>query len=119
MMLFYFLGVLLQTIFGSNLPPNPIKSSGQELVIKFKSHFRDGPFYLKNTDAKFLLTYDIEYNSKFSNLIHIVIINDKMHLNSIKRDGVAERTKALVATRTDAGLIPATGGIFPLSPTQL
>ncbi|XP_022177373.1 cubilin-like [Myzus persicae] len=55
--------ILLLTIFGSNLPPNPIKSSGQELVIKFKSHFRNGPFYLKNTDAKFLLTYDTEYNS--------------------------------------------------------
>jgi len=27
-------------------------------------------------------------------------------------DGVAERTKASVATRTDAGSISATGGIF-------
>ncbi|KAL5234243.1 hypothetical protein ACI65C_001653 [Semiaphis heraclei] len=54
--------VLLLTVFGSDLPPNPIKSSGQELVIKFKSHISDGPFYLKNTDAKFLLTYDTEYN---------------------------------------------------------
>lgn len=65
-MLFYFLGVLLLTVFGSDLPPNPIKSSGQELVIKFKSHISDGPFYLKNTDAKFLLTYDTEYNCKLS-----------------------------------------------------
>jgi len=66
MIFFDFLGVLILTVFGSNLPQNPIKSSGQELVIKFKSHFRDGPFYLKNTDAKFLLTYDTEYNCKLS-----------------------------------------------------
>jgi len=72
--LFYFLGVLLLTIFGSDLPPKPIKSSGQELVIKFKSHFRNGPFYSKNNDAKFLLTYDTEYNSKLTNHIHSVII---------------------------------------------
>uniref|UniRef100_A0A2H8TEF1 Cubilin n=1 Tax=Melanaphis sacchari TaxID=742174 RepID=A0A2H8TEF1_9HEMI len=55
--------VLILTIFGSNFPSTPIKSSGQELVIKFKSHFRNGPFYLKNTDAKFLLTYHTIYDA--------------------------------------------------------
>jgi len=66
--MFFFSGILVLTVFGSNLPSNPIKSSGQELVIKFKSHLRNGPFYLKNTDAKFLLTYNTEYDSKYTKL---------------------------------------------------
>lgn len=65
----FFSGISVLTIFGSNLPSNPIKSSAQELVIKFKSHLRNGPFYLKNTDAKFLMTYNTEYDSKLLNYI--------------------------------------------------
>lgn len=78
--MFYFLGVLLVTIFGSDVPPKPIKSSGQELVIKFKSHFRNGPFYSKNTDAKFLLTYDTEYNSKFKILYKGTVLSKSQSL---------------------------------------
>jgi len=58
----FFLGLIISKIFGSNTPSTPIKSSGRELVIKFKSQIKNGPFYLKNIQAKFLLSYVSEYN---------------------------------------------------------
>jgi len=56
----------LTKIFGSNVPSTPIKSSGQELVIKFKSQVLNGPFYVKDIQPKFLINYYAEYNGKLN-----------------------------------------------------
>lgn len=55
---------MISQIFGSDLPSKPIKSSGRELVVKFKSHVKSGPFFMKNLQAKFVLTYWSEYDGK-------------------------------------------------------
>jgi len=57
----FFLGVKISTIVGSDLPSEDIRSSGQELIIKFKSHFINGPFRMNNTQAKFLMSYETDY----------------------------------------------------------
>lgn len=51
----------ISTIVGSDLPLDDIRSSGQELIIKFKSHFKNGPFRMNNTQAKFLMSYTTDY----------------------------------------------------------
>lgn len=51
----------ISTIFGSDLPLDDIRSSGQELIIKFKSRFTNGPFRMNNTQAKFLISYETKY----------------------------------------------------------
>ncbi|XP_050435751.1 cubilin [Adelges cooleyi] len=53
---------MITKVFGSNSPASPIRSSGQELVIKFKSVPKSGPFTSKSNNAKFLLSYETEYN---------------------------------------------------------
>jgi len=53
--------VKISTIVGSDLPLDVIRSSGQELIIKFKSYFTNGPFHMNNTQAKFLMSYETEY----------------------------------------------------------
>ncbi|XP_029345463.1 cubilin isoform X3 [Acyrthosiphon pisum] len=53
--------VKISTIAGSDLPLDVIKSSGQELIIKFKSYFTNAPFRMNNTQATFLMSYKTEY----------------------------------------------------------
>ncbi|XP_029345465.1 cubilin isoform X2 [Acyrthosiphon pisum] len=53
--------VKISTIVGSDLPLDDIRSSGQELIIKFKSHLINGPFRMNNTQAKFLISYETDY----------------------------------------------------------
>lgn len=65
----FFIGILLTKIFGSNAPSTPIKSSGQELVIKFKSQI-SGPYNAKNNQQKFFINYDSEYNGKINHKTH-------------------------------------------------
>ncbi|CAI6368736.1 unnamed protein product [Macrosiphum euphorbiae] len=59
--------VKISTIVGSDLPLDVIRSSGQELIIKFKSYFTNGPFRMNNTQAKFLMSYETEYIDCFKN----------------------------------------------------
>jgi len=66
-----FLGVKISTIFGSDLPLNEFRSTGQELIIKFKSHIINGPNRMNNTNAKFLFSYHTNY---IGNLINIYIV---------------------------------------------
>lgn len=60
----------ISTIFGSDLPLNEFRSSGQELIIKFKSHIINGSNRMNNTNAKFLFSYHTKY---IGNLINICI----------------------------------------------
>ncbi|VVC39264.1 EGF-like, conserved site,EGF-like calcium-binding domain,CUB domain,EGF domain,EGF-like calcium- [Cinara cedri] len=53
--------VMITEIFGSN-PPTSIVSAGRELVIIFKSHIENGPFYIKDEQAKFVIAYFVQYN---------------------------------------------------------
>lgn len=66
----FFLGVKILTIVGSDQPLDNIRSSGQELIIKFKSYSIKGPFRMNNTQATFLMSYETDY---ISNLIYIYI----------------------------------------------
>lgn len=67
----------MSTIFGSDLPLKPILSSGKELVIKFKSHIRDGPYHMNNTQATFLMSYHTEYIGNLQLLIERNVVGIK------------------------------------------
>lgn len=70
MSLYFFLGVMLTKIIGSNLPSQVIMSSSRELVIKFKSNINNASFFIKNVEAKFLIDYETVDNGKIKfNLI--------------------------------------------------
>lgn len=68
-----FSGIMITKIFGSKLPLDVFSSAGRELVIKFKSHKRNGPFHGKNIQAKFVMSYwtqlngNINYSIKYAN----------------------------------------------------
>lgn len=64
---------MLTKIFSSNLPSQPIVSSGREIVIHFKSHIRKEPMYIRNGEAKFLINYESMENGKIS--FNILMIN--------------------------------------------
>lgn len=65
--------MMLTQIFGSNIPSQVISSSGRELVIKFKTHVQEGPFHVKNDEAKFLIYYMIYSSGK--NRFNLEMIN--------------------------------------------
>lgn len=55
---------LLTKIFGSNIPSQQIKSSGPQLLIKFKSYPKNGHLLTDIQQGKFLIKYQSEYNGK-------------------------------------------------------
>lgn len=57
---------MISTIVGSDIPLNVIRSSGQELIIKFKSHFINGRYRMNNTQATFLMSYKTEDKGNFT-----------------------------------------------------
>lgn len=57
---------MLTKIFGSNVSSQVIQSSGRELVIVFISHDKNGPFFMKNDEAKFLIDYETVANGKIN-----------------------------------------------------
>lgn len=66
----YFLEIMITKIFGADLPSKPIKSSGRELIIQFKSYLKtNGRLYVKNIHPQFLMSYWTEYNGKNNNYL--------------------------------------------------